>query len=202
MIKRDVTVHRKLKMGLLLDRLLDWCRLESARATQFATTTVADVRLQRRAREMERQDLLTEYVFNRHIVAFMLGDTPQEAASPDIVFVRAVPASRPYDADQRRRHEDLPASVQLGLHTARMKTMGMPSTGWEVKVRELSCSCRFHKKFLCCTHVLFALNTRGHIDLFGRERLVYRGTTKNRRVNAGRQGAGRPPSNEPALAIN
>lgn len=30
-IKWDVTVHHKLKMGLPLDRLLEWCRLESVR---------------------------------------------------------------------------------------------------------------------------------------------------------------------------
>ncbi|ETM51739.1 hypothetical protein F442_04722 [Phytophthora nicotianae P10297] len=123
-LKRDVTPHRKLKMGVLLGRLLDWCRLESARAAPFATATVADARLHRRAREMERTGLLSELVVSRHSVAFMLGETPDEVMSQDVVYVRSLPANRSYNEDLRRRHEDLPVSAQLGQNTARMKKIG------------------------------------------------------------------------------
>ncbi|POM79180.1 Hypothetical protein PHPALM_3208 [Phytophthora palmivora] len=43
MLKRDVIVHRKPKMGLLLDRLQDRCRLESA--IPFYVAIVTDARL-------------------------------------------------------------------------------------------------------------------------------------------------------------
>ncbi|OWZ11659.1 LOW QUALITY PROTEIN: hypothetical protein PHMEG_00015289 [Phytophthora megakarya] len=186
-LNRDVTVYRKLKMGLLLDHLLDWCRLESACASPFAVGTVADARLLRRAREMERQGLPSERLISRHSVAFMMGKaTTNTVSSPNIIYVHSLPAS-PYDKAQRRGHEDLPVSAQLGLNIARMEAMGMPLTGWEVNVREKTCSCRFHNKFACCIHVLFGQNARDHIDLFGRERLLYRGVAKKRRTSTGRQ---------------
>ncbi|ETO66065.1 hypothetical protein F444_16693 [Phytophthora nicotianae P1976] len=189
-------------MGLLLERFIDWCYLQSTQATVFASTVAVDARLQRRARELEKKQLLTEVDSNRHSIAFLLGDTPANTTSPDVVYVRALPASRPYDENQRRKHEDLPASAQLGLHTARMETEGMPASGWRVNVCALTCPCRFHMKFGICTHVLSALNARGHIDLSGRERLVYRGPNKKRTISSGRQGPGRPTSNGHALHIN
>ncbi|KAG3096381.1 hypothetical protein PI125_g16003 [Phytophthora idaei] len=121
--------------------------------------------------EIERHGLLTEYVHNRPSVAFMLGDAPHEPPNPDLVRVRSVPASRPYDDGVRRKH-DFPASAQLEVNTARMENEGMPATGWPVNVRDLSCTCRLYQKFFACIHVLFALNLRGHIDRFDRERLV------------------------------
>ncbi|KUF77628.1 hypothetical protein AM587_10006683 [Phytophthora nicotianae] len=181
-LKRDVTVHCKLYMGVLLGRLVDWCRLESARAVPFAMATVADFRLQRRSREMERQGLQSELVVSRHSVAFMIGETPIEAMSPDVVYGRYVAANRSYNEDLHRWNEDLPVSEQLGLNTARMEMMDMPSTGWKVDVRLMACPCRFFKKFACCTHILFAQSTRGHIDLFGRERLVRCATKKPGRL--------------------
>ncbi|KAF4032943.1 SWIM zinc finger domain-containing protein [Phytophthora infestans] len=155
-------------MGLLLERFLDWCCVKGARTSVFASKVVADARLHRRVREMERYTLLAEVVFSRHSISFMLEDPPADPTSPDIVYVRALSASRPYDEDQRRRHEDLPTSAQLAYHTVRMETQGMLETGWKVNVREHSCSCLFHQKFACCIHVLFALNSRGHIDLYDR----------------------------------
>ncbi|ETK88847.1 hypothetical protein L915_06948 [Phytophthora nicotianae] len=146
--------------------------------------------------------LLSEVDSNRQSIAFLVGDTPADATSLDVVYVRALPASRPYDENQSRKHEDLPASAQLGLHTARMETEGMPDSGWRVNVREFTYPCRFHMKFSICTHILFTLNARGHIDLSGRERLVYRGPNKKRKVSSQRQGPGRPTSNGHALHIN
>ncbi|ETP39798.1 hypothetical protein F442_12768, partial [Phytophthora nicotianae P10297] len=181
-LKRDVTAHCKLYMGVLLGRLVDWCRLESARAVPFAMATVADFRLQRRSREMERQGLQSELVVSRHSVAFMIGETPIEAMSPDVVYGRYVAANRSYNEDLHRWNEDLPVSEQLGLNTARMEMMDIPSTGWKVDVRLMACPCRFFKKFACCTHILFAQSTRGHIDLFGRERLVRCATKKPGRL--------------------
>ncbi|ETO65762.1 hypothetical protein F444_16971 [Phytophthora nicotianae P1976] len=105
-LEHDVTIRRKPKVVALLGHLLDWCRLENARA-----------------------------------------------------------APRTYNEDLRRRNEDPPVSAQLGLNIARMETMDMPSTGWKVDDRLMVCPCRFFEKFACCTHILFAQNTRGHIDL-------------------------------------
>ncbi|KUF85977.1 hypothetical protein AM587_10005920 [Phytophthora nicotianae] len=72
---------------------------------------------------------------------------------------------RTYNEDLCRRNEDPPVSAQLGLNIARMESMDMPSTGWKVDDRLMACPCRFFEKFTCCTHILFAQNTRGHIDL-------------------------------------
>ncbi|KAF4132243.1 hypothetical protein GN958_ATG18578 [Phytophthora infestans] len=146
-LKRDVIVHRKLKMGVLLCRQLDWCHLESARSMPFALATVANPRLQDRAREIECKGPLSEHVVSRHSVAYMMGEVPAEAMSPDVMYIRSVAASRPYSKALRRRHENLPVTAQLALNTARMETMGMPSTGWKVDVCLMTCPCRFVKKF-------------------------------------------------------
>eukprot|EP00644_Phytophthora_capsici_P005198 jgi/Phyca11/96288/e_gw1.1.658.1 len=178
-------------MGVLLGRLLDWRRLESARAAPFATATAADSRLQRRAREMERTGLLSEPVVCRHSVAFMFGEKSDEVMYEDVMYVRSVPANRASNEDLCRRHEGLPVSAQLGQNTARMETIRMPSTGWKICIRLTACPCRFFVKFACCVHIEFAQNARGHIDLFGRERLVYRGVAKKRWTTTGRHGPGR-----------
>lgn len=160
-------------MGLLLDRLLECGRLESVLVVPFATVTVADARLQCCAREMERKRLLSECAHNILSVALMRGEVSQKHLNPDLVRVRSVPASRPFDDDVRRKHEDLPASAQLGLHKAFLK-------------------------FSASIHLMFALNLRGNIDRFGRKRPVYRGANKKRR----RQGPGHLAANGNVLEIN
>lgn len=129
-------------MGLLLDRLLECGRLESVLVVPFATVTVADARLQCCAREMERKRLLSECAHNILSVALMRGEVSQKHLNPDLVRVRSVPASRPFDDDVRRKHEDLPASEQLGLHTARMEVHKMLEMVWRASVRHLLCSYR------------------------------------------------------------
>ncbi|ETM37108.1 hypothetical protein L914_16310 [Phytophthora nicotianae] len=61
-LEHGVTVRRKPKVVALLGHLLDWCRLENARAAPFVMTTVADPRLQHRAREIEHQGSMSGLV--------------------------------------------------------------------------------------------------------------------------------------------
>ncbi|GMF48123.1 unnamed protein product [Phytophthora fragariaefolia] len=50
----------------------------------------------------------------------------------DLINVIALPAPRVYDVHEKRSREDLPVTGQLGVETARMEQLEMPTTGWEV----------------------------------------------------------------------
>jgi hypothetical protein len=198
-IKRDVTLRRKLKVGALLDRLLVLCRGESVRACAFLDEPAHNDRLVRRTNALARDGLLHECRPDRHSVNFLLGNTTPEAAS-SIVNVVAVPCARVFDVQERRSKDNLPVTAQLGVETARMEVLGMPSTGWEVEVEAQTCPCRVCFKQGTCVHLLYALGTAGGMDASGRETLVYRGPTKRKRT-CRIQTAGRPAFNGPALAF-
>uniref|UniRef100_H3GDV3 SWIM-type domain-containing protein n=1 Tax=Phytophthora ramorum TaxID=164328 RepID=H3GDV3_PHYRM len=198
-IKRDVTLRRKLMVGALLDRLLILCRGESVRARAFLDEPAHSDRLVRRTNALARDGLLHECRPDRNSVSFLLGNTTSEAAN-SIVNVVAVPCARVFDVHERRSNENLPVTAQLGVETARMEVLGMPSTGWEVDVEAQTCPCRVFFKQGSCVHLLYALGNAGGIDASGRETLVYSGPTKRKRTRRV-QNAGRPAFNGPALAL-
>ncbi|OWZ03564.1 hypothetical protein PHMEG_00024681 [Phytophthora megakarya] len=62
-----------------------------------------------------------------------------------------------------------------------METRGMPTTGWAVNVVNRSCLCNFWAKYGSCIHTLYAMETRGSMDVIGRELLVSRAPIHRRR---------------------
>ncbi|KAJ8527456.1 hypothetical protein ON010_g14806 [Phytophthora cinnamomi] len=198
-LKRDVTLRRKLKVGMLMDRLLILCRAESVRTLPILTAPAFDDRLVRRANALAQAGLLRECRPDRNSIAYLLGNTADEGTR-EVINVVALPAPRIYDVHDKRSREDLPVTAQLGVETARMEHLNMPVTGWEVDIVARTCPCRAFFKGGCCVHLLYALGVVGGVDTSGRETLVYRGPSKRKRARLG-PGAGRPTHNGPALSM-
>ncbi|EGZ28052.1 hypothetical protein PHYSODRAFT_293692 [Phytophthora sojae] len=203
-LNRDVTLRRKLKVGALVEQLMVLCTSESVRARQFAASTTFSERLSRRARAMTRQGLLYEQQYERTSIAFLLSDAPSEQQS-DSMNVVSIPCTRIFDVLDRRSKEDLPASAQLNVETAKMEHRRMPTCGWEVNVAARTCPCRLFMKHGACIHLLYCLNAVGSLDVKGRQTLFYRGTNKRKRAaaadEAASHAAGRPRHNWQALSI-
>ncbi|GMF24797.1 unnamed protein product [Phytophthora fragariaefolia] len=198
-IKRDVTLRRKLKVGSLLPRILLLCKSEALLSRVFEVKPTSDARRIRRVRAMTRAGLLSLHSISRSSVSFIW--CAQDVAgedSGDIVRVVSHPSPRIYDDLRKRTVEDLPVSAQLNKLTARMETLGMPVSGWEVDMKTLTCPCPFWSKVASCIHSPFALETRGAVDMFGRATLVNRSVGRAR-ARAGH--AGRPRNSGPALAM-
>ncbi|GMF38907.1 unnamed protein product [Phytophthora fragariaefolia] len=198
-LKRDVTLRRKMKVGALGDRLRILCRAKSVRALPFLTAPAFDDRLTRRANALARAGLLREHRPGRNSIEFLLGNTAEEGTG-ELINAIALPAPRVYDVYEKRSREGLPVTAQLGVETARMEQLEMPTTGWEVDVAARTCPCRAFFKGGCCVHLLYALGDVGGVDTFGRETLVYRGPKKKKRARVS-QAAGRPAHNGPALTV-
>ncbi|KAK1937818.1 hypothetical protein P3T76_009555 [Phytophthora citrophthora] len=196
-LKRDYTLHSRLKMGALIEQLLQCCRTESLKEKPFATEVTPSPVLVRRARELERAHKIRELVSGRSRVAFLLNDAP--IALEDHVYVASELYDRVYDPLARRTNEPLPVTSRLSVQTARAEVRCMPGEGWCVDVLRRYCPCDYHLKFGVCTHLVFALHVRGLLDLSKRKKLTYRGANKALRAQSQHQLAGRPNSNSTAL---
>ncbi|GMF48028.1 unnamed protein product [Phytophthora fragariaefolia] len=149
-LKRDVSLRRKLKVGALVDRLRILCRAESVRALPFLTAPALDGRRIRRANALARAGLLREHRPDRNSIEFLLGNTAEEGTG-ELINVIALPALRVYDVHEKRSCEDLPVTAQLGVETARMEQLEMPTTGWEVERAHAERSSREGAACTCCT---------------------------------------------------
>lgn len=166
-IKRDVTLRRKLKTGILIEQLMTLCRSESVRPRSFATAPAIDDRLVRRTKALARDGLLREYTPPRSTIAFLLNA----------------------------------ATAQLNVGTARMETLDMPSTGWDVDIVARVCPCGYFSKFGACVHLLYALDAVGIFDYSGREQLYCRGNNKRKRASSTRP-TGRPSNSGGAVEFS
>ncbi|KAE8886214.1 hypothetical protein PF003_g29796 [Phytophthora fragariae] len=191
-LKRDYTLHRRLKMGVLLVQLSACCKHESINARQFVITTAPTAALKRRMHELRRQGLIYEHVPTRSNVAFLLNDAE---ITGEVVYVFQQASVRVYDPELKRTREALPVTAQLSYHTGRMELNEMPPTGWAVDVSTGRCPCLYNMKYAACVHSLIAMHDRAHTG--ERERFCYRGP--GREAGQSAQAAGKPMNNRQAL---
>ncbi|GMF15406.1 unnamed protein product [Phytophthora fragariaefolia] len=196
-LKRDYTLHSPLKMGALIEQLLQCCRVKSLKEKQFATEVTPPSVLVRRARELARAQKIRELATGRSRVAFLLNDAL--AAADSHVYVASELCDRVYDPQDRRTSEALPVTSRLSVQTACAEVRGMPGEGWRVDVHRRHCSGDYHLKFGVCVHVVFALHVHGLLDMSTRKKLAYRGANQAVRAQSERQHAGRPVRNSTEL---
>ncbi|OWZ05748.1 hypothetical protein PHMEG_00022098 [Phytophthora megakarya] len=196
-IKRDYTLSARLKMGTLVEQLLQCCKVESLKVKAFADKTVPTPSLERRVRELRRAGRIREHGAGRASIRFLLDDENVDGL-PETTYVQSERCDTIYDPEAKRTREALPVTARMRCHTAQMEVDGMPEGGWPVNYIRLTCPCKYWMKYACCIHVVFALHARGQLNLFRRDKLVYRGRNKSRRV-ATAQDSGRPVRNSHAL---
>ncbi|ETO86350.1 hypothetical protein F444_00096 [Phytophthora nicotianae P1976] len=142
MIKRDVTLRRKLKVGALIGQLLILCRGESVRGRAFALAPGVDDRMVRRARDLDRAGLLREFTPKRTSIVFLLG-SDSNAAITSLVS---------------SHHQQHTCSTYMSAaleETCRSPPILAPrqiewtATGRDVNINSRCCPCRLWFKMAC-----------------------------------------------------
>jgi len=185
-LKRVYSMHRKLKMGTLLEQLLKCATDMSESTTPFRDYIEVSSSLNRRMQHMARDELLIENAAVRH---------PQ----PGIVSVLSQPAMRIFVPTAKRTKKYLAVSVQFGKHYSRMEQVGQPSNGWIVNVANRFCPCRYWLKFGTCVHLLFAMQRSQRVDGMGR-RILFDRSAPRKRGRKSAAAVGRPANSGPALS--
>ncbi|GMF51530.1 unnamed protein product [Phytophthora fragariaefolia] len=150
-IKQRYTQRRRLKMGMLFQRLVDCCKSHSVTSKAFNDTGGGNSRFKTRATEMRRKGLLVEVPQSRASISFLVGSDPV-----DVVNVRADQPPRVMMPSRGQTVEAVAVVAQLLYHTGRIEIDGQPATGWQVDLTAKTCPCRFFFKYGECVHLIFA----------------------------------------------
>ncbi|ETK87437.1 hypothetical protein F441_08281 [Phytophthora nicotianae CJ01A1] len=117
-LRRDVSLRCIRKVGALLELFFVLCQAESGRAQQLQTTPAFDSRCARRANSLVHTGFLRDTRLRLNSISFLLGHNNNKDER-QIGKVIAIPATWIYDVLAKRSHEDLPATAQLAVETAR-----------------------------------------------------------------------------------
>ncbi|OWY90096.1 hypothetical protein PHMEG_00041931, partial [Phytophthora megakarya] len=196
-LKRDYTLNKRLKIGMLLRELSNCCQNESSNGKSFRRQLEPQQALVRRTTELSRENLLH------------LGLEPESCADPvtglpryAVLHVVSIPAPRIKLPELGKTQEALEISSQMGANYARMEHQDMPWNGWPVDLVHQKCPCKYSFKFGTCIHLVFALRMTQSLDTNTHNVLVNRRRGKKRRLlNHADTVGGRPPHIGPALSL-
>ncbi|GMF38133.1 unnamed protein product [Phytophthora fragariaefolia] len=128
-VKQRYTQHRRLRMGLLLQRLLEYFMSESASRKAFKSEVGGNSRFKTWATDVRRNGLVVEAPPSRASIASLV-----DADVSDVVNVFTRQPPRVFIPARGRTVETITVAAQVGYHTARMEVEGQPETGWRVDI--------------------------------------------------------------------